>query len=174
MAAHRALQPVVAAAGDEVPVGLQLDEGNLVQLHQRRPVGPEIVDRQADIVQADLARDLGQEVEVADRLLAVDLDRQPAEGRMRRHAAAEIAHRLRLLQIGRGQVDREIDRSLLLQQKMPVPHDALDHEFGEVAQMRVVLFGNEIGGGTTPQVGCRIRTSASAPLRTSVRASILG
>lgn len=62
--AHRVFQPFIALAGDELPVGFQLDEPNPVQSHQLRPVGAEIVDRQGDILESHLASDLGQKIEV--------------------------------------------------------------------------------------------------------------
>ena len=64
---------------------------------------------------------------------------------MRRHAAAEIAHRLRLAEIGGGKVDRQVDRALVLEQVVPVLHGAIDHELRQRAKMRVARLRDEIG-----------------------------
>src|ERR1700680_2314601 len=41
--AYRLFQPVVGAAGDELPIDLEFDEREGVEPHQRRPVGTNIV-----------------------------------------------------------------------------------------------------------------------------------
>ena len=51
-AAHRLLQPISAAAGHELPVDLDFDEGELAQSAQREPFGTEIIDRDGDLVVA--------------------------------------------------------------------------------------------------------------------------
>src|SRR6185312_8475816 len=55
-AAGRLPQPVVAQSADEGAVDLDLDEGELVELHQQRPFRADIVDRHRDVVQLQPAR----------------------------------------------------------------------------------------------------------------------
>ena len=54
-AAHRLLQPVVGAAGDESSIDFDFDKGEIVEVQERRPVRTEIIDGDADIVQLKLA-----------------------------------------------------------------------------------------------------------------------
>ena len=152
----------------------------IVEIHQRRPVRADIVDRERDVVEAHFLRDHRQ-VGFRDRfLLLISIISPPNAGwagmpRQRSRTAVGLP------EVRYGQVDRKIDRALPLQEVAPVLDGAFDHEFREAAKMRVVVFGNEIGRwdhapGRMPHPDQRFRTAGSACGRrssadTTVRAS---
>jgi hypothetical protein len=72
--AHRALEPVIGAAGDELSIDLQFDEGKVFQPHQGGPVRAKIVDRDRNILESYFFRDIDQDVHVLNHLGAIDLD----------------------------------------------------------------------------------------------------
>jgi hypothetical protein len=73
-AADRLLQPVLRAAGDEFPINLDLNEGKVAKPGEREPLGPEIVDRNSDLVRAKLLGDFLGHVQVANDFGAIDFD----------------------------------------------------------------------------------------------------
>lgn len=81
-AAHRLLQAISAAAGHELAVDLDFDEGELALSRQREPFCTEIIDGDGDLVVAKLARDILREREIANDIGPVAFDDQPLEGRM--------------------------------------------------------------------------------------------
>ena len=64
-AAHRLLQTIGGAAGDEFSVDFDLDEGELSQSGKRAPFGAEVVDRDCDLVGAELFGKIPDEFQVA-------------------------------------------------------------------------------------------------------------
>ena len=56
--AHRLLQALIRATGDVLMVNLQLDERKIRQSQQGGPIRADIVDRDADIVQANAPGDI--------------------------------------------------------------------------------------------------------------------
>ncbi len=168
--AYRPFQPVVGATGDELPIDLDLGEREGLEPHQRRPVGTEIVDRDGDVVEPHLPCEIDQQIQIVDDLvLLISISSPPMPD------APASAGRDRgspgLLRRDR-QVDRDIGRALLVEQIAPILRGPVDHELRQTQAMRIVVLRDKIGRRTTPEVGCRIRTSASAPRRTRVRASI--
>ncbi|GCC47558.1 hypothetical protein chiPu_0031740, partial [Chiloscyllium punctatum] len=143
--AHRLLQALIGAAGDVLMIDLELDERKVRQSQQGRPVGADIVDRDADIVQANAPCDLDRKVEIVDHLGAVDLDQQAGESRMVRNPVAELAHRMVVREKRDRQIDREIDRPDLFDEIAPVLDRALDHELGQCMKMRIAFVGDEVG-----------------------------
>ena len=77
--AHRLLEALIRATGDVLMVDLQLDERKVRQSQQGWPLRADIVDRDADIVQANAPGDIDRQVEIVDHLGAVDLDQQAGE-----------------------------------------------------------------------------------------------
>src|SRR5437879_10102251 len=57
---------------------------------------------------------------------------------------AEISHLLSIPQKRDRQVDREIDRTLLLQKILPIRNRTADHELGQGSIMRILVISNEI------------------------------
>ena len=66
LAAYRLFQPVVGAAGDELSIDLDLDEGKVVKPNQRRPFRSEIVNRNGDVAEPKLSGDSCHQVQVSE------------------------------------------------------------------------------------------------------------
>ncbi len=135
-------QPAVAGPGDigdERLVDLDLGEGQLPQLHQRRIAGAEIVDREADALDAEAS----QRVHQLDQGLGCpfgQLEHQPVGRNLQAPAhALDQVREIELLQAERGDVERDRRIDALVAPVEPLPQHRAQPPQGQLVDQPVAL-----------------------------------
>ena len=124
-------------------VHLDLDEGEIPDAHQQRPLGSEIVDRNPDIVEPKLPRNIRHQFQVSHDLLAVDLDDQSFKGRVLGQLGPDFSEQVRVLKRADRQIDRDLDVAVLMNEIAPISHGLADDELRQRAEVRITVVQNE-------------------------------
>ena len=107
---------------------LSSTKGKSCSCKRCRPFRSEIADREGDLAGPKPPGDIFHQVQVANGVGAVDLDDQPLESRVIGQLTAQTSDRFRFPKEGDGQIDRDLDVTVLADEIAPIIDGAGDHK----------------------------------------------